>query len=636
MLSFFRNNVQSVFIRTIVSVVALVMLFFGIDSFQNQGINVIATVGSKEIKLEQYQRSLEGATEQVRKAYGPNADQFMKMMNIKMQVLQRLISDALMIESAHAVGLALTDKELATALRGFAQFQTDGRYDPQKYKLLLKQIGQSSPEFEASFRDNMLASKYMALLSQGHLVSQQYAEMIYSRDETQYDIETLTVGTSDIQVKASVNDDEINSFYEKNSARFQAPAKVGIQFFTVGIGEVTSSAKVSDKAVELYYKKHKTKEFSKKPSYHAHHILIKLPRSPSALQKTVARTKAEGIYNQLKADPASFEGVAKKRSQDPGSARNEGDLGWVEEGQFVPVFDRVVTGLKPGQVSQPFLSQFGYHIAKLVATKPAGTLSLEEARPQIIARLNQQKGERRLKNLHRKATQSLVDQSLEAYAKSENKTLKKSGLFAPGTSVPGLPNLRSLYQQLISKPVNEKGAILEGSFVVVYQITETKEPTTQPLEDIKPEVERLAQMAKEQQMVASQLEHMAQRITTSESFDQLGAGMKQTPAQLHLSYKDRQFKGLKAGRELPIALNHMKPGEVKFLSSQGQGYAVRLLKKSVPTIEGKPLGLERFKASLSQQKAQILVNGLIDELRKTTEITYNEKLLKTLGINQES
>jgi len=633
MLSFFRNNVQSLFVKAIVSLVAVVMLFFGIDSYKDQGVNVLATVGSKEIKLEHYQRAMEGATAQIRKTYGPNADRLMEMMNIKLQVLQRLVNDALILESAKSIGLALTDKELAESMRGFTQFQTDGRYDSVKYHELLKQVGQSSTSFEATFRDNLLASKYMALLGQGHLVSQQYAELIYLRDETKFNIETLTVSADDLKVNAPATEEDIKAYYEKNSAQFQAPAQVGIDFFTVGINEVSGSSKISDKAIALYYKKHKTKEFTKKPSYHAWHILLKVPGTATPAQKSAVRAKAEALYAQLSSNPADFAKVAKQQSQDPGSAAKGGDLSWVEEGQFVPVFDRVVKGLQAEQISRPFLSQFGYHIAKLIAKKPAGTLSLEEAQPRIVAQLTAQKAERRLKNLHRKATQTLVDQSFEAFADTSNKDIKKSGLFDAQSSVPALPNARSLYKTLQNKSVGEKGALLEGSFVVVYKVTDSKAPETRPLESVRIQVQLLAQSQKEKEMTASRLEHMAKEIKTSVAFDQLAKGMNQTPAPKHLTYKDRQVPGLNAGRELPVALNRMKPGEVRFLTNQGQGYAVRLIQKTTPPLAGNPVGLEQLKSSLSRQKAQILISGLVEELRKTTEVVYNQQLLENLGVN---
>ncbi len=112
--------------------------------------------------------------------------------------------------------------------------------------------------------------------------------------------------------------------------------------------------------------------------YKAQHILV-----PS-------EKEAQDIIAQLKKG-AKFSDLAKKYSKDAGSAANGGDLGWSTPNNYVPPFAKALEALKPGQYTQtPVQSQFGWHVIKLDATRPAKAPTLDQLKPQIQAELQRQ------------------------------------------------------------------------------------------------------------------------------------------------------------------------------------------------------------------------------------------------------
>ncbi|MGC9162807.1 MAG: peptidylprolyl isomerase [Thiomonas sp.] len=127
--------------------------------------------------------------------------------------------------------------------------------------------------------------------------------------------------------------------------------------------------------------KAKYDEFAKSfgtTEYKAQHILV-----PS-------EKEAQDIIAQLKKG-AKFSELAKKYSKDTGSAANGGDLGWSSPANYVPPFAKALESLKPGQYTQtPVQSQFGWHIIKLDATRPAKPPTLEQLKPQIQAELQRE------------------------------------------------------------------------------------------------------------------------------------------------------------------------------------------------------------------------------------------------------
>jgi peptidylprolyl isomerase len=135
--------------------------------------------------------------------------------------------------------------------------------------------------------------------------------------------------------------------------------------------------------------------------------------------------KAEGLRSQAVRPNADFADLARKASQDPQSAEKGGDVGWLQEPNMIPAVRDVVSGMIESGISQPVRVQDGWHILKLLAMKPAGALSLQDARPQIVAALRQAR------------TQRLVRAYLDDMLKKQPIQLNEIELSKVASEVPG-------------------------------------------------------------------------------------------------------------------------------------------------------------------------------------------------------
>ena len=150
-------------------------------------------------------------------------------------------------------------------------------------------------------------------------------------------------------------------------------------------------------------------QFKRPEQVRASHILISVQQGADVAAKAAAKRKAEGVLKQVKAG-GDFAALAKDNSQDPGSAVNGGDLGFFQRGQMVPPFDEAAFTMKPGSTSDLVETQFGYHIIRVMEKKEAGTVTIDEVRPQL---------EQYLQNVNRqRETQAFVD-GLKAKGKVE-------------------------------------------------------------------------------------------------------------------------------------------------------------------------------------------------------------------------
>jgi len=144
--------------------------------------------------------------------------------------------------------------------------------------------------------------------------------------------------------------------------------------------KVAGNAEPSDKEIKNFYEKNKEAQFTTPEQRCVKHILFNKDQ----------KQKAEDVMKQLE-DGGDFAKLAKKYSQDPGSATNGGDLGCLSKGETVPSFEKAAFGAKQGEIVGPVKTQFGYHILKVTDVKPEQTRSLQEVESQIRSQLATEK-----------------------------------------------------------------------------------------------------------------------------------------------------------------------------------------------------------------------------------------------------
>lgn len=153
---------------------------------------------------------------------------------------------------------------------------------------------------------------------------------------------------------------------------------------------------VDDKAIQNHYNTHQQEYQSRQ--MHVAHILVRTRPRMTDSEVKAALTKAQDIYGKLK-QGSTFKALAEKFSEDAMSAKNAGDLGWIQDGAISPEFTQAVLALKPEEFSQPIRTPFGFHIAKLIEAPKVVTRSYEEVKGDIRYQLRQKTKDAELKKL---------------------------------------------------------------------------------------------------------------------------------------------------------------------------------------------------------------------------------------------
>ncbi|MDX2471820.1 MAG: SurA N-terminal domain-containing protein [SAR324 cluster bacterium] len=632
MLELIRNNVQSFFVKFIVIIIAVVMLFFGIDVFQQQGANVLVEVGDLEVTLEQYQRALDENRENVRKRFGAQASQVMNQMDLERQSLNRLINDALLVQSARANGIIATDLEVANSIRKSPYFQTDNRFDQSKYNDLLEQNKINSKTYEDNLRKEIVANKFVQLVMQGQSVSRKFIEDLFIRNKTTYETETLALDLARFSTPVTPSEAEIKKYYEENPSRFEEAKKYQINFFVLDAESDREGIKVRKREIEKTFERNK-KAYQVKPQWNSRHILIATPQDGDETKTAAARALARKLAKQLQKNPKDFASLAKKHSTDPGSTNQGGNIGWMEEGRLAPAYQEAVENLKVGEVSDPVFTSFGFHVIQLLGTKVGKSRTLEQAKPEIIKEITEKKLERRLKNKAANAQKSLITKPFAEVAKAAGQTPEISKPFGATSQLEKIGFSFELYQSLEGLKANQKGVwtMRNGKKIVAYEISKIIPAQAKPFEAVKAEATRAVAFQMEKDQALEKMMTEAKKVKNQTDLNALSKTVKATPFKSSFTFNAKQIDQVHNAKEFVQATDKLNIGQATAIS-QGSTTFVTLLLKKTPGEGLDPRSLSQLEQRIKQEKAQIILMGLINDYKKTVEVKQNKKLSSSLNL----
>src|SRR5208282_1991936 len=307
---------------------------------------VLATIGDQSVTVPEVQREARAMIRQQFPKGGPQAS--MLLPYFASQAAEQLINEKALVAEAHRMGLRATDEELREELQhgqlGSMLFP-DGKFVGQEgYEEFVQQHDMTVPQFEELEKDFILVRKLRALVASSAFVSDAEVRDEFDHRNTKVKFEYAVVTQADILKELHPTDEELKAYYERNKATYNnsVPEKRQIKYVVIDSAKIAATTTVTDQDLQSYYDQHRD-EFRSPEQVKVSHILIKTPLpAPGAKEdeKAVAdaRAKAEDVLKQLKAG-GDFAKLAEKYSEDPGSAKSGGELGWIGRGRTVPEFE---------------------------------------------------------------------------------------------------------------------------------------------------------------------------------------------------------------------------------------------------------------------------------------------------------
>lgn len=366
-------------------------VFFGIQGytrFMDAGNDAVAKVAGRAITRAELDAAHRDQIERVRRQM-PGLDvKLFDTPEMRQQTLEALMRERVLLASAEKLNLVTTDDRLARSLMQVPQIaqlrKPDGSFDTQAYRALVQAQGLSVEGFEARVRQDGMLRQVLEGVSETALAPATSASAAVDALLQQREIQVQRFETKDYLTKVNPSDAEIEAFYKdpKNAAQFEAPEQATVEYVVLDVEALKKDVTVTDEQLRQHYAANE-KRYSVPEERRASHILVKADKSAPAADREKARAKAEKLLADVKKNPASFADVARKNSDDPGSAERGGDLDFFGRGAMVKPFEDAAFALKQGEISGIVESDFGFHIIQVTGVRGGEKKTFEQVRPEL-------------------------------------------------------------------------------------------------------------------------------------------------------------------------------------------------------------------------------------------------------------
>ena len=374
-------------------------VFFGIQGYQRfheEGNRAVAEVAGSDIKQSEWDAVHREQMERVRRQM-PGVDiRLFDTPQMRKQTLDMLVRERVMLAAADQLKLVTTDERLQRLFMTESQFAQLRNADGSVNKELLAAQGMSSETFAQRLRQDLTLRQVMEGVQGTVFAPPAVAATALDALLQQREVQVQRFEAKDYLAMVDPSEAEIEAYYKDpaHAAQFQAPEQARIEYLVLDVDALKAGIRVPEEDLKKYYSENKSR-YSTPEERRASHILIKADKNAPEDQRAKAKAKAEALLAEVKANPSRFAELAKKNSQDPGSAERGGDLDYFGRGAMVKPFEDVAFTLKPGEISGVVESDFGYHIIQVTGARGGETRSYEQVRPEIEAEVRTQLAQKR-------------------------------------------------------------------------------------------------------------------------------------------------------------------------------------------------------------------------------------------------
>jgi peptidyl-prolyl cis-trans isomerase D len=637
MFDVFRSREKSVrlLLGVLLVVVAASMLVYlipgGVGGPGGGSDNVVASVGKEQITASDVQREVQRLTRGQ-----SNLPKGIIGMYIP-TIVNQLIEQKALAYKAREMGLSISDEELGNTIQSTFAAQMGGKFDIQIYRAFLAQQRMTDQAFEAQQREAMLVTRLESIEKQSLIVSDQDARAEYERKNLKVGLTYLKFEGKDFLAKVNKYPAAVKAYFDKNRGQFRIPEKRDVELVAGTIADFMQKAQISDSELQKEYQD-SMDSFRTPERVRVRHILIKTQGKPKE-EAPKLKAKAEDLLKQLKGG-ADFADLAKKNSEDTGSAEKGGELGWIVKGQTVPNFEKAAFSLDAGTLSGIIETEYGYHILQVEEKQAAHTQSFEEAKPQLLAEAKKQAASDNLSKAIEAAHNEALRTPGQEAAIANKYGLKYFKLDSLTTSTP-LPELNSVPELTNAIFAAAKGATTDvvnvdtqgkAAFATISKIVPARNAEYAEVENdvtqrfASSEADRLAEEG------AKQAAGRARKGETLEMIAKAYGLSVKTAAPFTI---DGAAEGIGAATQLAAAFEAKPGGIVGPIAAQGGEFVCRVSEKIPADMKQYASNKAATVQSLERQKLQmqqpLFRDSVVNDLKRRGKVKINDAAIRKIA-----
>ncbi len=429
MLQQIRDRAQGIVIWTIVGLIIITFALFGLSSYLTDSPTVsVATINGAEVTPNDFQRAYQNYQQRLQQALGDKyRPELFQENKVRKQVLESLIQQELLNQELARSAYYAAPEQIVNRIAGMEVFQDEGKFSPERYKDILNSQRINSFMFEQQIGRDLTEQQLTSGMLLSGFVTDDELERFAQLQNQKRELAYLQLSRSHYLKSIKLTEEEIEAYYAERKAEFTTPEKISVEYVALNLDEMAEEIEISDAEVTDYYAQQRESLTRQPEQRKASHILLKVE---NADEDAAALGRVKSIQAKLAAGE-DFAKLAKEFSNDIGSARQGGDLGYFARGVMDKAFEDVAFSLNKGEISKPVRSRFGYHLIRLDDIREAEVAKLDELKEGLRHDLQIERAEQnfyeqvdKLNNLSYE-----VPDSLTPVAESMGLELKTSPLF---------------------------------------------------------------------------------------------------------------------------------------------------------------------------------------------------------------
>jgi peptidyl-prolyl cis-trans isomerase D len=634
MLRDIKQKSSGLFAKIIMGLLIIAFGFWGVSgSLLMANNDSAATVNGKKITINDFNIAVQNSKSRLRGQFGDNlGSEYFESENFKRGVLNQIIDAELLRQEAEKFSYDVSPSRVKEYIQSIPGFQIDGKFSPEAYANYLAQVNKSAELLERDIKDDIKGSALRNMVGKSAISLDSEINTQYKFSKQKRDFDYLELSSKDYEKDIEVTEEEINSHYKEFSADYMTPELISVNYVELSVSDLLPGIELTEEEIKDSYEERKDTLMTAEKRK-AQHILL-----PVANNAEEVKVEIEEVAKRI-ANGENFSEVAKEVSKDPGSAPSGGDLGWVSPGDMVEAFDAKLFSMNSGEVSEPVLSKFGYHIIKVNEIKSPKIPALEEIKDQIVKDLKLDKASEEFLSKADELDTAIVDSdnSLDIAAEAVHLELKSTELFAQGRGV-GIAANPKFSTAAFSDTVKTDNEISEmidlGENHVAYiHIKEHKLPQVKELSEVSDIIKNKILAEKSFELVKTKVAEFEKSINAGEkSLTDIAKSINKEVVEAKNVERTGSKQPFKLVQEV-FSLKLVENNSVHSVEASANSIALVNL-KTINNADTTSL-TDDEKAGLSSQIERSATNAelsnIVKSLQEDASIVINEKIFEVIN-----
>jgi peptidyl-prolyl cis-trans isomerase D len=411
MFDFVRNHTR-LMLGLVLLLIIPSFVFFGVqgyESFTDGSRSAVARVDGVDITRAEWDFAHQRNVDRLRQQMPTVDASLLDTPQMRRETLDGLIRERVLLATANQLHLVPGDERLQRLFVTDPQFASLRNPDGSVNRDILAAQGMSSESFAQRLRQDFGMQQVMAGMASSAFAPASVAAPSLNALLQRREVQVQRFDAAAFRDKVNPTEADLEAYFKANEAGFRTAESADIEYVVLDLDTVMKGVSVPEEDLRRFYTENASR-YTQAEERRASHILINADSAMPAPERKKARAQAETLLAELRQNPSSFADLARKNSQDSGSASRGGDLDFFGRGSMVKPFEDAVFAMKAGEISNIIESEFGYHIITLTGVRGGEKRAFESVRAEIEAEVRKSLAVKRFAEVAEQFTNMVFEQ----------------------------------------------------------------------------------------------------------------------------------------------------------------------------------------------------------------------------------